>query len=641
MKRKFAFIMALCVLLTSFSLGSISVFAVEDYDTQAIKQGYVARIGEAEYAYDGGSFSGYYKFLDSTYSVGYTSEYSAALDEVGDDDVITLIADVDMRAKKGNVTFDGNDITIQGAEGRDITIYRLGNFVCSSCILSLKNLTVRFEQDTAGFIAMNSNSSVTVDDCSFFATGMLEMGLFQVNSGNIDIKNSSVFLGEYDNSTDTYGGIGVKDTNKAYRASLVYAAAKSFVTVDNLFADLTNSPELQGIFLEKGGSVDVTDTRIMTVDNCIALSGSGASSVSVKGNSLISSEGADGVSLENLSHKNGVSVTASDSSQIEGNTCGVSFDGCVGNLKVQMSGSSQIKSNGGDAISAAGCNGALSLSMNGGAKLCGAENGLDVSDENNSFSLVDISASEESHIESSAENGTAFFIGKHKAAVTLRDSVSINARVPFGISSSNTQSTFTVQDTVNVNNGGQAVAPRMIDGASVRISEGANGIRFSSAIDCDKISNAKDYGLLLVKYEDIKACDFTVYSMEQKGITYGKISALDDNGSGVERGSDGTLTFRIVLKDIPKSEIATKFAVRAYAVYDMGGVDVYVYSDFDTDANVRSMADVAYSALSDTKAQKSDGYKYEVETGVWSPYTKEQYQTIKNTYGEFAEPIGE
>ena len=584
MRRNFAIIIAVCITMTTFSIGSVSAFAEVDYDSQAIARGYVARIGEAEDAYDGGSFSGYYKFLDSTYSVGYTPEYDAAFDFVDNYDVITLIADVDMRAKSGYSQIGKNGVTLQGAEGRDITLYRLGNFLCDGQVLTIKNLNVSLEKDNACFASVKNGGVLTVENCTLFSKGKLESGLIQMLGGNLDVKDSSVFLGEYDSEADTYGGIEVSGS-RSDRASLVYASAKTTVTLDGVFADLTNSPDLQGIFLEKGGTVDLTDTVIKTVDNCISLSGKSSSSVFVKGNSYIRSEG-------------------------------------------------------GNAISAVGCTGAFSLSMNGDSKLFGALNALDVSDVNNVFSSVDISLSDKCSVEVGDDNGTAFLIGEHKATVSLKDEVCVRASIPFGITQSNKQSVFTVADTVNVAGGGEVVAPKMQQGASVRILEGANGIRFCASVRVEKIAKAKDHGILLVKYGDLKSCDLTVYEMDKKGITYAKISAIDDNGSGVEQGEDGTLSFKVVLKDIPESEISTKFAVRAYAVYDMGGVDVYVYSDFDAESNARSMANVAYAALGDTKPQKSDEYKYEVETGVWSPYTKEQYQTIKRTYGDLAEPIG-
>ena len=413
MKRKLALTLVLCVLLTSFSMGGVSAFADEDYDSQAIARGYVARIGEAEDAYDGGSFSGYYKFLDSTYSVGYTSEYDAAFDFVNNDDVITLIADVDMRAKSGYSQIGKNGVTLQGAEGRDITLYRLGYFLCDGQTLTIKNLNISLEKDNACFVSVKNGGVLTIENCTLFSTGTLESGLFQIISGNLGIKNSSVFLGAYDSETDTYGGIEVSGS-KSYRASLVYASVKTTVTLDGVFADLTNSPDLQGIFLEKGGTVDLNDTVIKTVDNCIVLSGANSSNVSVKGNSYIKSEG-------------------------------------------------------GNAISAVGCTGAFSLSMNGDSKLCGAENAIDVSDSNNVFSSVDISLSERCGIEVGADNGTAVLIGKHKATVSLWDDVSVSARVPFGITASNTQSVFTVADTVNVAGGGKIVAPKVTQGASVRI----------------------------------------------------------------------------------------------------------------------------------------------------------------------------
>ncbi|MBQ8212367.1 MAG: hypothetical protein IJZ80_00010 [Clostridia bacterium] len=187
------------------------------------------------------------------------------------------------------------------------------------------------------------------------------------------------------------------------------------------------------------------------------------------------------------------------------------------------------------------------------------------------------------------------------------------------------------------------VAPTVEYGASIRISDGANGIRFCTTVKADRVANAKDYGILLVKYGELVSAnaDFTAYSMDSKNVTYAKISALDDNGSGISENGDGMLSFNIVLTDLPEDQLTTRFAIRAYAVYNVNGTDVYVYSDFSEDANVRSMANVAYCALRDLKQEKdaANGYIYEIDTGKWSCYTKEQYDIISLTYGDVAEPM--
>ena len=86
-KRLFAFCALAALLLTCW----IPVQAAEDYDALAVAEGYHARVGEAEAAYDGGAFTGYIKFNNDLSGAGGRDN---ALAKVPAGSTVTLIADV-------------------------------------------------------------------------------------------------------------------------------------------------------------------------------------------------------------------------------------------------------------------------------------------------------------------------------------------------------------------------------------------------------------------------------------------------------------------------------------------------------------------------------------------------------------------
>ena len=172
-------------------------------------------------------------------------------------------------------------------------------------------------------------------------------------------------------------------------------------------------------------------------------------------------------------------------------------------------------------------------------------------------------------------------------------------------------------------------APSMIDGASIRIDEQSSGLRFSADFD-NTTAGATSYGMILTKADNLaNGAEFT-HALGNKCVDQ---PATD--------GIDGT-RYNVAICDLEANNYSTKYAARAYATYlYANNVNVTVYSDFDaTDStsegkgNVRSIQDVADAALSDTKTEKTetgDGYPYEhkIANGVYSRYTKEQYEAIK------------
>lgn len=681
MKKNLLSIALACVIITMTFAAPVPVLATVDYDTVAAAQGYVARIGDAEAAYDGGSFSGYYKFLDSTYS-----GQKAALTDAKNSDTVTLIADADMRAADGNLTVGVNNLTIEAAEGKNVTVYRRGSFIADGKTLTFKNVNIFLEKDGASIFNIKGGGTLNLINCCFRYTGTLKYGLFQAQGANINVTGGRVDLGEYNTDTGTYGGIGVSDTSSVKTAIFWSSTESSSLNLNGFEADISSSPEVYGVSFEKGGDVSMTDTSLTTADHTMLISGAKAVDINICGASRIVSRSGDAVRFSGISSQKAASISISDTASLVGGLHGINcgngryalsvdmydsasvkgeqggiialsvnggvavemsgtsylkggimaleIDKCIGDVRVKLNGSSRIESDN-DCVFICGDDGKLELELNGRSSISGVGYGVDVGDADNALHPVSISMKDEAFVSSQ----TAISIGSTRVSLDVRGNSALNAQIPYSIAPSNVSSTVTVDATAGLS----TVAPTVEYGASIRISDGANGIRFCTTVKADRVANAKDYGILLVKHGELVTAnaDFTAYSMDSKNVTYTKISALDDNGSGISENGDGMLSFNIVLTDLPDDQLTTRFAIRAYAVYNVNGTDVYVYSDFSEDANVRSMANVAYCALRDLKQEKdaANGYIYEIDTRKWSCYTKEQYDIISLTYGDIAEPM--
>ena len=205
-----------------------------------------------------------------------------------------------------------------------------------------------------------------------------------------------------------------------------------------------------------------------------------------------------------------------------------------------------------------------------------------------------------------------------------------------------TRTTYNLSDratfTAKVEYGGNSAltknhiyTPEMKFGASVRIvpdAENSNGLRFTSTL----VNNATPtrYGTLIVKAADLGDKEFTIAALDAANIKFANIVATEE---GTVKGKDKT-AYNAALVNLPDAEFTTEFAARAYAVYTVNGEDYIVYSDFvastGKDGNIRSLTDVAEAALADTKSEQSEEYCYEVGENTYSPYTKTQYELLRN-----------
>ncbi len=207
------------------------------------------------------------------------------------------------------------------------------------------------------------------------------------------------------------------------------------------------------------------------------------------------------------------------------------------------------------------------------------------------------------------------------------------------------------KDPIQVINGGTLnypdeakLYPAMGVGASVRLVEGSNGIRFTSTFSkslIDFVNSNKDVGtgvkygtIIMPKNNIVEGFGFTFNELnmigKEEGKDYVNIEAVDsitsDGAGGVKISS--------ALVNINEENFALELSAISYLRYTKDGLDVYIYSVYNSENNSRSISYVAQKALEDLTDSNNSVYKYEVtvEGNVkYSRYTDAQ-RVILNGY---------
>ena len=147
--------------------------------------------------------------------------------------------------------------------------------------------------------------------------------------------------------------------------------------------------------------------------------------------------------------------------------------------------------------------------------------------------------------------------------------------------------------TFNVTSGnafGDYTAPTLEAGASVRTTEGSNGLRFTA----NYTGNATEYGIIAAATADTLTSNTFTTALDSS--KYVKAASTEE---GFMKADDGT--YNIVLKG---AVTTNSYSARAYATYNIGnGVTVTVYSAYTEADNARTMKYVATAALADVKTE--------------------------------------
>lgn len=145
----------------------------------------------------------------------------------------------------------------------------------------------------------------------------------------------------------------------------------------------------------------------------------------------------------------------------------------------------------------------------------------------------------------------------------------------------------------------------MQEGAAVRLASGSNGLRFKgyvTAVAMAYINSIADAGSVtfgtIIAPEDYltNAYAFTAEELDRLGLKYLDLKA----DYGLTANDDGSYTISAAIINIKEENYNRNFAATCYVEYTVDGNTVRVYSNFRELKNVRSMAQIARIALTDT-----------------------------------------
>lgn len=167
--------------------------------------------------------------------------------------------------------------------------------------------------------------------------------------------------------------------------------------------------------------------------------------------------------------------------------------------------------------------------------------------------------------------------------------------------------------SLKVNN----TATRLTNGASVRIADVANGggIRFESKVNTNLYNSLKntagvkvELGTIIVPEEYRAGKDITFDNFKtasQGGSNEEKNLCVDIRQTKWQDEANGIYTAALI--NLKKANYTKQFSARGYmkVTYADSSVE-YFYSDFDKDANVRSISQVATEAIKDSDSYTSE-----------------------------------
>ena len=164
-------------------------------------------------------------------------------------------------------------------------------------------------------------------------------------------------------------------------------------------------------------------------------------------------------------------------------------------------------------------------------------------------------------------------------------------------------------------------AGEMIEGASIRLTKGTTGLRFTTTFD---YIDGATYGTLIVPASYLVNLNaFTIEALEAAGFNY--LNIVAEEGMDI---ADGKVTIRAAITNILKENYETAFAAIAYVKVG----DTYYYTDFNLAYNARTVDYVATVALDDLSETQENEYQYAVEiygTTLYSPYYAAQREVLE------------
>lgn len=635
LKTKLVSMLLTFAMLATSGLCLLPVAAEADYDTQAKEQGYVCRIGTAEEAAKN-NFSGYYKYFSAA-DTGYTDTEKNALVEgfknANNDVTITLINTVNVSQNvsgaqstkylHGSVAIQsGKTLTV---DGNGQTYNSKWSFRADGGTITVKNCNIVLTNgSTECFGDVRQNGTLTYENCTLSAEAVVDrsanghfIAVFPATMATMNLKDCTISI------------VGSNNGGSMFRSDM---GDKFTLNLENVKFDTSKNSNLAGINIG-AGTLNVKGSELTIGCNAIQ-----ATKITVENSKLTAVNNGNG-NLFNNSGSKDASIKVTDSTLTAKNYV-FNITGCNTAVSVELSGNTVVN----------GTNRAFSITNNtcpvtvtakGTTEIRSAGEGGNAiyvcgSDTNASFNLTlaeNAKLTSDKEVISFAHGSSAIT----KATVSFLDRATVEAKndkcvlnafnrpVTYIVSD---KATITATATPALQNTSQLkeyklYTPTMLVGASVRIVEGSNGIRFTSTLD-NKAAMDVRYGTLIAKKSELGSVDFTVEAMTATGVKFANIVATEE---GTVAG-DAVNTYNAALTNLPEDQFVTDFAARAYAVYTVDGKEYTVYSDFNETDNVRNISDVAAMARADTQTGSDEIYRYEVAEGVWSRYTKSQYDLL-------------